>query len=192
THKESLKILSPIESVRIRRTVEMSGEKYVTGSKVIPIVHCLNNIISRLDPCNAIAEKLENNILDQINMRLKNSLRVEKNYFLSIATLLDPRFKKLHFTSIVDCTKAITRVSNLMKRRTNVEDKENQVDCFRTPPPHKSGILSVWNFHDELSYNDNAKNCGDNIISEKRSRLSSNRVSTLIFLNSLKNKYWEL
>ncbi|KYQ53613.1 Zinc finger BED domain-containing protein 1, partial [Trachymyrmex zeteki] len=29
-----------------------------------------------------------------------------------------------------------------------------------------------------------------NIISEKRSRLSSNRVSTLIFLNSLKNKYW--
>ena len=30
-----------------------------------------------------------------------------------------------------------------------------------------------------------------NIISEKRSRLSSSRVSTLIFLNSLKNKYWK-
>jgi len=38
--KESLKIFSPIESV----VVEMSDKQYITGSKVIPIVHCLNNV----------------------------------------------------------------------------------------------------------------------------------------------------
>lgn len=252
--KESLKILSPIESV----TVEMSSEKYVTGSKVIPIVHCLNYIISRLDPCSVVAEKLKNNILDQINTRFYggenfNQTSIEKNYFLSIATLLDPRFKKLHFTSILHCTKAMTRVSNLLKLRDAVEDEANHVVNLETPK--KSNILSVWDFHDELACNNNAKNCGDeltsgipielrqflntpvslretdplqeweklkyvypniykiarkfllvlgtsvsserlystagNIISEKRSRLSSSRVSTLIFLNSLKNQYWE-
>ncbi|KYM97822.1 Zinc finger BED domain-containing protein 1 [Cyphomyrmex costatus] len=263
--EESLKILFPIESV----TVEMSGKKYVTGSKIIPIVHCLNSVISRLNPCNEIAEKLKNNILDQIDTRFygreySNQSSIEKNYFLSVATLLDPRFKKLHFTSIMDCSKAITRVSNLLKQRNNIENQANNVNCLKTPP--KSNVLSVWNFHDELAYNNTKngspnlhfypKNCvnnlssdistelrqflntpvslretdcleeweklkyvypnvyeiarkfllvlgtsvsserlystAGNIISEKRSRLSSNRVSMLIFLNSLKTKYWEM
>jgi len=66
-----------------------------------------------------------------------NQASIEKNYFLSIATLYF--FFKLHFTSIMD-TKTITRISNLVKRREktlNVENKENQVDCLELPPlPH--------------------------------------------------------
>lgn len=78
--EDACELLSPIESV----TVEISGEKYVTCSKIIPIDNCLMVTINRLIPKTEVSASLKQNILNQIKRRFySEKSNIEKNSFFS-------------------------------------------------------------------------------------------------------------
>jgi len=104
-----LKMLKPIEYV-IR---EMSGENYVTASKIIPIVNCLKSQIN-LQDCkeneNEVVGKVKKTILQQIIQRFAH---MEENYLIAVTCILDLRFKTLHFTDAKACSRAISIIRKI-------------------------------------------------------------------------------
>ncbi len=88
TITESVAILKPFEAV----TREISGEWYITASKII----IFSSALQKLTPTNCtvaggrLAERLKANLA-------RRFLNIEGNIKLASATLLDPRFKKAAF-----------------------------------------------------------------------------------------------
>ncbi|XP_023813810.1 zinc finger BED domain-containing protein 4-like [Oryzias latipes] len=97
-----LSILSPFQ--------ELSTEKRVSASKVIPMVKMLKHYIS--SRCGQIThplgEKLATNLKNNLHERFS---ALEKVTALSMATLLDPRFKELGFCSQGSAHTAIERLT---------------------------------------------------------------------------------
>ncbi|XP_018401732.1 PREDICTED: zinc finger BED domain-containing protein 4-like, partial [Cyphomyrmex costatus] len=126
--KEIMTILSPLEKI----TVEMSGDRYVTCSKIIPIVNCLVKTMEKSLP---VTEPDGSNI--------------EKNDFLTISTMLDPRFKKLHFRNPLSVSITIEKISKLMKVKDNVA--ANTTKPRNRLAPVVNDDNTIWNIHDELA-----------------------------------------
>jgi hypothetical protein len=100
-------VLRPLEMV----TTEMSAENYVTISKVLPIVSCLNNGVSSQPPKSDLCESLKNAVIAQLNKQFGN---IEIFNLCPVATLLDPRFKNLHFKNPVACANAINHFKEMV------------------------------------------------------------------------------
>lgn len=92
--KEIVLVLNPIEAT----TRKICGENYVTGSKVIPLIICLKNKINNLSMnlTTNMAIQLLHSLSTNINLRFGV---VEQISILAISTILDPRFKRLHFSN---------------------------------------------------------------------------------------------
>jgi len=243
--KEIVTILSSLEKI----TVEMSGEGYVTCSKIIPIVNCLAKTMEKLSPNTETGKILHRNIQNQILKRFySDESNIEKNDILTISTILDPRFKKLHFRSALSVSIAIEKVCKLIKTKQDITASVNDPQNSLAPVANNT---NVWSIHDELvssttrcfdepgvpvelrqflsqpviqrtddpiTYWHQAKmvypnlykiaikylsivgtsvpserlfSKAGNILTEKRSRLSSERLSKLIFLSSLDKIHWQ-
>ena len=52
---------------------------------------------------------------------------------LAIATLLDPRFKKMHFTNPLACSSAVAKVKDFMKTTAQNEVKSDSSDNSEKP-----------------------------------------------------------
>ncbi|XP_058836514.1 zinc finger BED domain-containing protein 6-like isoform X2 [Topomyia yanbarensis] len=98
--KEVCKTLKPLEKV----TTEMSAEKYVTCSKIIPLVRLLKISYGIMELESREAFSLKQRILHFISKYFKD---IEKVRILATATLLDPRFKKIHFESALSASSAV-------------------------------------------------------------------------------------
>ena len=83
-------VLRPFE----KATKEVSGDKYVTSSTVLPLINCLHRAVSNAALVSEDAVALNDALLDQIGKRL---VPLEDNHLLASATVLDPRFKMIHF-----------------------------------------------------------------------------------------------
>ncbi|KYN16919.1 Zinc finger BED domain-containing protein 1 [Trachymyrmex cornetzi] len=156
--EDACELLSPIELV----TVEISREKYVTCSKIIPIVNCSMVTIDRLIPKTEVSASLKQNILNQIKQRFySEKSNIEKNSFLAISTLLDPRYKKMHFHSITAVSYAQTKVNKLMKE---MFESENENSYSESNIESNIKKHNVWNIHDELvtSRSENLDEFGEN------------------------------
>lgn len=71
---------------------------------------------------------------------------MEKNKILSIYTLLDPRYKKLHFQSPIAAANAISEIQFLY----NQVKVKNKIDV--QPAKKNTGKEeSIWDVYDELS-----------------------------------------
>jgi len=92
--REVSRILKPFQVV----TTEMSGDKYVTVSKVIMLAHGLSSACTKIKATitTQLANELVDTLLADLNARFGGS---ESNMVLAIATFLDPRFKKNAFQS---------------------------------------------------------------------------------------------
>lgn len=250
THEErkviidAIKILSPLEQV----TVEISGEQYLTCSKVIPLINCLVESLEEQKPVTDVTIELHNKVLHQINYRFGPSSYARTNQFLSIATLLDPRFKKIHFASAMECSFAINAICRLLKTmyNSNIETTEKSLqndadtsndDLWNVHEKIKASVILtddstsmptelrqylnsalLYRTDDPLKYWLKVKDVYPNlykiatkyfvtvatsvpserlfskagiVISQKRSRLLSERASKLLFLQSVPNQYWE-
>ncbi len=81
-------------------TVELSGEKFATGSKIIPMTKMLLTFYANLarecnvDTTHPLKKELASDLLANLNSRFD---RVEEVRILTQATLLDPRFKNRVF-----------------------------------------------------------------------------------------------
>lgn len=111
--KEINLILKPFEAA----TKELCGENYITGSKVIPLIHCLIKNCEQIVVNNPTVVQLKSALLDNLQRRFG---RMEEIQILSIATLLDPRFKTLHSNNAVAVSKAICTIRlKILDLKTN-------------------------------------------------------------------------
>lgn len=71
----------------------MSGEKFVTPSKAIPIIKCLRALLDGITVASDLVSQLQYSLQTELGRRFEN---IQKVHLFSIATFLDPRFKKIH------------------------------------------------------------------------------------------------
>ncbi|XP_018396282.1 PREDICTED: zinc finger BED domain-containing protein 1-like [Cyphomyrmex costatus] len=120
TLSEIMKILKPFELI----SKEVCGQKYVTCSKVIPMVNALLHELETLNPESDLGKNLKMKLINELQKRFHN---IEFNPILSIATILDPRFKRLHFGKALACSDAIQRINQLLVKVPNPDSNENVV-----------------------------------------------------------------
>lgn len=138
--KEVLTVLSPIEAV----SREMCGENYLTSSKVIPIVNCLVKKMETLSPSTEKVIALKTATLNEISKRFK---AIEQHKLLAVSTILDPRFKRLHFNSPIYCANAVTFINQSIQSRKQLDiDNRAEIQPISIINPD-----SVWAYHNELA-----------------------------------------
>lgn len=139
--KDLINILRPLEVI----TKEISGEDYVTASKIIPIVSCLTETYNTMKNSTDIGVKTRTLIVDGLKKRFGN---VEQVHLLAAATILDPRFKKIHFTDHVACSRAINKINTSIldiTRQSLPQNNSEEVDAIESADKDmKNGI---WDFH---------------------------------------------
>ena len=78
-----MEVLRPFEMT----TRELSAEKYVTASKVIPVARSLQEITAR----KSSTLRLSDNLI----LHMRRFTNMERHNILSATTLLDPHLKKI-------------------------------------------------------------------------------------------------
>ncbi|KAJ8710662.1 hypothetical protein PYW08_009177 [Mythimna loreyi] len=121
-----LQVLRLVEAA----TKEVSGDKYCTSSKVIPLIHCLVLKVESLQLEDSLGKDLQSLILREVAKRMGV---IENVTPLAIATVLDPRFKKMHFTNPLACSSAITKIKDLMKTTAQNELESDSSDTSEKP-----------------------------------------------------------
>ncbi|CAH0716939.1 unnamed protein product, partial [Brenthis ino] len=129
-------LLSPFKIV----TEDLSAEKYVTASLVIPLTNLLKQEIEQTKPSTAIGVSVQNDLLNGIQSRL---VPLQENLFLAKATILDPRFKKLHFMSALAVANAIRSIKRNNCRTQN--KRKSFIPTVGAPPcGEKEATSSLW------------------------------------------------
>ncbi|XP_046668494.1 zinc finger BED domain-containing protein 4-like [Homalodisca vitripennis] len=153
-------VLRPLESA----TSEISGQYYVTGSLAIPIAHITKQKLDCLDPKTNAGKEFHKQILKQFNTRFGN---IEQVHLLAVATILDPRFKKMYFENHVAYSKHIgfidKKIKNMDKelsaKRLATDSSSSDSELEQRPKglffDHNKTIQKKWRKPD-----DNNKNLG--------------------------------
>lgn len=87
-----LVVLRPIEVA----TKELCGQNYITGSTIIPLINCFIKKTECVPVYNPIVLQLKSAILENL---IKRFGKVEDKHLLTVATVLDPRFKSIHLNN---------------------------------------------------------------------------------------------
>lgn len=147
TIEKCLQLLRPFEAV----TKDISGEKYISGSLVIPLANCLRTSSDRICISNAEVELIQKELKIQMVKRLTP---LESNTLLTAATILDPRFKKIHFASPINAANAIRVVSNEIKKELRKQGSGSPPQAGTSSYNSTSTRTScgdIWSIHDEFA-----------------------------------------
>ncbi|XP_058485902.1 E3 SUMO-protein ligase ZBED1-like [Solea solea] len=148
-----LKVLSPFFAA----TVELSQEKRVSGSMVIPLVKMLFQANREViqNTTNITATLLGQNITATLIKKFDN---LESSTVLSLATLLDPRFKAIGFNSSEKAQNAVRKLTAecaALVRNTRVETSSDDPSSSAPPQPAtnaqnpSSTAFNLWTRLDE-------------------------------------------
>jgi len=139
--KEIIQVMNLIGAA----TKEICGEQYVIRSKTIPLINCLKMKIDRLtvNVSSSAAIKLLNSLSTNINTRFG---AIEQVHLLAASTILDPRFKRLHFNNHIACSRSINKIINQMENINNFFVQENTKLTENT-----SLSNDIWSFHEDLA-----------------------------------------
>jgi hypothetical protein len=100
TLKKFWDLLKPLEFM----TKESSGETYIKISKVIPMISCLQKQLIQIKTHFEVICEIKDLLHAELTRRFG---MIEQVKSIAIATLLDPRFKNLHFHDPVACSSVI-------------------------------------------------------------------------------------
>ncbi|XP_032674664.1 zinc finger BED domain-containing protein 4-like [Odontomachus brunneus] len=144
--KDLVALMSPVASV----ITEIRGENYPTASVIIPLIYCMTAAITDCMVITEIGNDFQAKLLNQINTKFQH---LESNRILAISTILDPRFKRLHFKIALAVSKAIQDIDSQLKKICTLisgheERRKNENDQNVTNA--KSSTSNVWHFHDNL------------------------------------------
>ncbi|KAK3914501.1 E3 SUMO-protein ligase ZBED1 [Frankliniella fusca] len=117
-----LKVFRPFYQI----TLELSGHKVPTASKVVPLLHLAKQALTRVETGNdLIAMRVRDVLLKAMNDYFGN---IEQVRPYVMATMLDTRFKDLHFSSIVVSSNVVSYVprelKEVMRGQKNQRDAE--------------------------------------------------------------------
>lgn len=136
--EECLLLLKPFESA----TRDISGETYVSGSIVIPLINCIKTCLQRINVSQEICRKFKIELSMQVSKRLDP---LEKNYLLGTATILDPRFKKIHFESPLNVANIIDKIKIEIIKELESQGKTE----MKNSPSSEKSKGSIWSIHEE-------------------------------------------
>lgn len=160
--KECLVLLRPIEYA----TKEACGEKFVTSSIVIPMVRLLKKKIMEAKITMEMPKKLKELLLVQWDKRFKD---IEHCNLFSMATLIDPRFKNLHFDDKVALANALRKLSTELRK----DEESSGSDSGSSPTRNPNVGDDFWDDHHKL------------VQESGRSRKRIKRMVDLDVMNSL-------
>ncbi|XP_046388778.1 zinc finger BED domain-containing protein 4-like [Ischnura elegans] len=134
-----VEVLAPFEA----STKQISGDKYISGNLVIPMCNCICIALSKINVNNSVAGELLQKLREQIKKRLDP---LEENPLLAAATILDPRFKKIHFKSPINAAKAVTQLRDEIKAALRSQGS-------LSPPivTNQQNTDDLWSVHDTLA-----------------------------------------
>ncbi|XP_044014028.1 uncharacterized protein LOC122856425 [Aphidius gifuensis] len=158
--QEELDILR--DAVLIMQTVgfaitDISGNKYPTVSLVIPLINCMRKEISLIEPHTICGKKFKTNLQQQMEHRFKN---IECNILMTVATLLDPRFKDAHF----QLNMTIVNTKNQLKKIINSTSASSDPVIVQNAGKtcSLSTQKSLWSHHAAIITSRNTKNVSYN------------------------------
>ncbi|KAL3979503.1 chromosome alignment-maintaining phosphoprotein 1 [Sarotherodon galilaeus] len=130
---ECLVVLAPFNDA----TTELSQEKRVSGSKVIPLLtmldHCLNEQMEK-------SPSIGSSLAQKLRMLLREKLdKIQTMSIMFLVTLLDPRFRKLGFLSPARASEAEKR----LKAECASVMRASTTSSSSAPPPQPSTSQSV-------------------------------------------------
>nr|XP_022910708.1 zinc finger BED domain-containing protein 1-like [Onthophagus taurus] len=125
--KDCICILKPIEAM----TSELSGEKYITLSIIIPLIRGVQHAVKNAQPITSTGKILQTNFHDILLRRLGY---VESSKICAKATLLDPRLKILAFDKVINGNQALKwitqEVEDLIVTITqHLETPNSEIPC---------------------------------------------------------------
>ncbi|XP_052132627.1 E3 SUMO-protein ligase ZBED1-like, partial [Frankliniella occidentalis] len=149
TYRSLLKIFRPFYQI----TLELSGHKVPTASKVVPLIHLANEALSRVDPgTDAIAKGTRDVLLGAMKHYFENIERV-KPYIM--ATFLDPRFKDMHFSTIVKSSEVISLVERELKEVLRGEKNRREAEVLAMQAGAREEVTTdpdnLWALHDSAA-----------------------------------------
>ena len=167
--KQLTLLLKPFEFV----TKESSGENYVTLSKIIPMINSLKIELSNFSSTFECIIDVQNTLKQEINRRFGF---IEYNTHAALASLLDPRFKNIHFQDANACGRAIQKLKELIKSdilNLSIESEAEQATKIE---------YDFWKYHKELAGNQKKRKTskkGDELAIYLSSPVSSLKSSPL-------------
>ncbi|XP_056880575.1 uncharacterized protein LOC130529985 [Takifugu flavidus] len=143
---ECMKILSPFHAA----TVELSHEKRVSGSKIIPLIKMLNHALSELmaQNSNKMAKDLGINLNRIMNDKLGG---IKTTSIFSLSSLLDPRFKTLGFQSPSNAESAVHWLKSecaALLPNTPTEEDPPSTSTAQPEPAASSQVIDLWKLLD--------------------------------------------
>jgi len=142
--KDLIQIYEPLEVL----TKEISGENYVTSSKIIPMVYCLNKSVEAVQPNTTLGYDTKIMIINEIHKRFG---AIEQVHFLAISTLLDPRFKKMYFTDKIACSQAIHKITLMLSAVESETELLSLDESARSLDVEDTKLAgNIWRFHTTL------------------------------------------
>ncbi|XP_043474458.1 E3 SUMO-protein ligase ZBED1-like isoform X1 [Leptopilina heterotoma] len=144
TLQELVEMLSPIEQI----TRELSAQDYVTCSAIIPMVNCLTVSLNNMEAVKPITRHLKQILLTEIEERFRN---IENVPIYAKATILDPRFKTIHFKSALAVATAMKKIASEMRANNshNMEILTEPISTSSTPI-RKQNSADIWMHHDKI------------------------------------------
>lgn len=103
----TISVLKPFE----KATQEMSGDFFVSVSKLIPLIHLLQDMLgpaARTSSSTPVKSRLQMELKHQMKRRF---VQIGSNYTLAVPTILDPRFKKVACCSLETAERTVQRLS---------------------------------------------------------------------------------
>ncbi|EZA56605.1 Zinc finger BED domain-containing protein [Ooceraea biroi] len=129
-------VSEPVEDVM----TECSGDTYFTSSLIIPITNCMTITIRACNPSTEIGQRFQEKLLAESHRRFKD---YESRELLAISTILDPRFKKLHFQKPLCAANAVKTINAIIKSAMADENKSQVAnDSFWS---YHYNLVSNWN-----------------------------------------------
>ncbi|XP_058810124.1 E3 SUMO-protein ligase ZBED1-like [Phymastichus coffea] len=140
-----LNIMIPIRQI----ITDLSTEKHATCNLAIPMVNCMVHVLEEYQPSTAIGKSFKDIVLMNVQKRLSY---LESTPMLAAATILDPRFKKLHFQKIQCASRTLTKINKLLQETVSSNNGASMkaVSSRAEPLTSSSNIKNIWSYHTSL------------------------------------------
>ncbi|KAK9744834.1 hypothetical protein QE152_g7413 [Popillia japonica] len=146
-------------------TVETSGENYPTIGKVIPMIGCLIDQYNNYLPRYEIGKQLKTTLLKEIDKRFG---AIEKSYIPAVSTILDPRFKQIHFRDPQAMGTVIRQIKSEITTLQNTSSSSESSDSSAEDPE-----FDLRAHHKKLAHTKKSGQCKSNKDSELNQYLSA-------------------
>ncbi|KAL7289053.1 hypothetical protein TKK_0017007 [Trichogramma kaykai] len=141
----TLKDVRPIMQVVNCVITELSSENNASCSVIIPLVNFMKQEIEDIAPNTDIGKKYKANMEKSIESRFKNFERS----ILAECTLIDPRFKKVHFKDGAALVHAINKIRNRIKENASKLSSQTRPNELST----SNSSSYIWKLYDKLVCN---------------------------------------